>query len=678
MAAVWSSATVLLIVATCATCAGSACALMEEEKQATFLTAAVGEYVVFNCQLDFPHDIVIPHILRWNKDGRAVFSWYDGVLTADPGYLGRVSLVSPDAPYGRGSVNLTSIRETDSGWYECVVFFPNRTPATRPNGTWFHLAVEGGTLLTIPPINQTVMEGEPAHFPCVTKESNSTVTWLRDGVPLTDLRGLAGRVRVSEDGSLTITRTDMADPGEYVCVVTNAHGHRHTAGAFLDVHYKAKVVYAAREIFLPYGRPAVLDCHFRANPPLTNLRWEKDGFLFDPFNVQGVFSRRNGSLYFSKVDESHGGRYTCTPTNELGSEGPSPPMMVIVQRPPVFTVRPHNLYLRRAGDSVVMPCDAIDGDEAHRPTIVWFRKDGSPLPVERITLHNGNLTIENIKESDRGLYQCVASNEAATISVDTELMIENVAPRAPYNLSATSDETSVTLRWVPGFTRPPMDYSIWYRPADTPEWRTMKLASRTSTEATVRDLGPGRTYEFMVLSQDSYGDGMFSKMLQVRTKGSPVHNSSAQELGSFQQIGPPHNVTVQLTDDGYMVSWEPPLFGSEDLKSYTVRWTEGPRQQLYGRADTTDTFFVVPHLEEGATYQFEVSARSHNEYLATSPRVEVRVPSQQQQLRAVALGVAASALLVAAAAAAAWYLRRLHLRRSAVLSNSRLKGVPHC
>lgn len=52
---------------------------------------------------------------------------------------------------------------------------------------------------------------------------------------------------------------------------------------FLD---KAKVIYAPTEIYLPYGRPATLDCHFRSNPPLTNLRWEKDGFLFDPYNVQ--------------------------------------------------------------------------------------------------------------------------------------------------------------------------------------------------------------------------------------------------------------------------------------------------------------------------------------------------------------------------------------------------------
>jgi hypothetical protein len=72
-----------------------------------------------------------------------VFSSSEGGLQPTEGYAGRISLVSPDLSYGKGSINLTSIRESDGGWYECSVFFPNRTPSTRPNGTWFHLSVEG-------------------------------------------------------------------------------------------------------------------------------------------------------------------------------------------------------------------------------------------------------------------------------------------------------------------------------------------------------------------------------------------------------------------------------------------------------------------------------------------------------------------------------------------------------
>ncbi len=74
---------------------------------------------------------------------------------------------------------------------------------------------------------------------------------------------------------------------------------------------KAKVIFAPKDIFLAFGQPAILDCHFRSNPPLKFLRWEKDGFLFDPYNVRNVFSKRNGSLYFSEVDDLVAGKYTC-------------------------------------------------------------------------------------------------------------------------------------------------------------------------------------------------------------------------------------------------------------------------------------------------------------------------------------------------------------------------------
>ena len=53
-----------------------------------------------------------------------------------------MSRVSPDSNYGLASLNLTNIRESDQGWYECKVVFLNRNPGSR-NGTWFHLDVHG-------------------------------------------------------------------------------------------------------------------------------------------------------------------------------------------------------------------------------------------------------------------------------------------------------------------------------------------------------------------------------------------------------------------------------------------------------------------------------------------------------------------------------------------------------
>lgn len=74
-----------------------------------------------------------------------IFSWTNGVLDYNENFINRINLLSDTDAWqrGRGSINITSIRETDEGWYECKVIFPNRTPSSKPNGTWFHLLVEG-------------------------------------------------------------------------------------------------------------------------------------------------------------------------------------------------------------------------------------------------------------------------------------------------------------------------------------------------------------------------------------------------------------------------------------------------------------------------------------------------------------------------------------------------------
>jgi len=90
------------------------------------------------------------------------------------------------------------------------------------------------------------------------------------------------------------------------------------------------------------------------------------------------------------------------------------------------------------------------------------QKDGTPLPRGRHHLSGGNLTIAEVRKEDRGVYQCVASNGAGTISAETTLALENQAPRPPFNLRALSASTSVTLSWQSGSERPPKTYSIWY------------------------------------------------------------------------------------------------------------------------------------------------------------------------------------------------------------------------
>lgn len=59
--------------------------------------------------------------------------------------------MSQDSPFGSASLNLTNIRESDQGWYECKVVFLNRDPKQHKNGTWFHLDVHAPPRFSVTP-----------------------------------------------------------------------------------------------------------------------------------------------------------------------------------------------------------------------------------------------------------------------------------------------------------------------------------------------------------------------------------------------------------------------------------------------------------------------------------------------------------------------------------------------
>lgn len=75
-----------------------------------------------------------------------IFSWYsgEGAARVADRWGGRVRRVLDGRlGLGRGSINVSAVRETDAGLYRCRVTFPNRTPPARNNGTYYQLQVDG-------------------------------------------------------------------------------------------------------------------------------------------------------------------------------------------------------------------------------------------------------------------------------------------------------------------------------------------------------------------------------------------------------------------------------------------------------------------------------------------------------------------------------------------------------
>ncbi|XP_065356823.1 protein turtle isoform X2 [Calliphora vicina] len=729
-------------------------------EDAVHITAILGEGVIFNCHVEFPNDHPVPYVLQWDKkvsetgSDLPIYIWYESYPEhIEDGYKGRVSRVSPDSPYGSASLNLTNIKESDQGWYECKVVFLNRDPKQHKNGTWFHLDVHapprfsvtpddiiyvnlgdsiilncqadgtptpeilwykdanpvdpsptvgifndgtelristirhedigeytciarngegqvshtarviiaGGAVIMVPPTNTTKLEGEKVIFSCEAKAmpGNVTVRWFREGSPVRELASLETRITIRKDGSLIINPVSADDSGQYLCEVTNGIGDPQSASAYLNVEYPAKVTFTPTVQYLPFRLAGVVQCYIKSNPQLQYVTWTKDKRLLEPYQMKDIVVMANGSLLFTRVNEDHQGRYTCTPYNALGTQGSSGPMEVLVRKPPTFTVEPESLYQRKVGDSVEMHCDAVEAEGTQKPTIKWQRQDGGALSDtqrNRVKTSGGNITIENLRGEDFGYYQCVVSNEVATLMSQTQLVIEGTQPHAPYNITGKATESSITLQWLPGYSggsEYKQDYTIWYREAGVNDWQTISVTPSGSTQVTINGLASGTTYEFQVVGRNVLGDGMMSKVMTVRTldllayfdiyfhtdsNGSIVYSPPKLKLKG-PKPGPPRNLTVTEVSNGFLISWQAPLERAHIVKFYTIKYRTDAQWKTLNRGQIRpeETQYLVKNLVGGRTYYFRVLANSEKSY-ESSDEVKFPVPARVKH-KAITAGV---------------------------------------
>ncbi|XP_017015075.2 LOW QUALITY PROTEIN: protein turtle [Drosophila takahashii] len=729
-------------------------------EDAVHITAILGEGVIFNCHVEFPNDHPVPYVLQWDKkvsetgSDLPIYIWYESYPEhIEEGYKGRVSRVSQDSPFGSASLNLTNIRESDQGWYECKVVFLNRDPKQHKNGTWFHLDVHapprfsvtpediiyvnlgdsiilncqadgtptpeilwykdanpvdpsptvgifndgtelristirhedigeytciarngegqvshtarviiaGGAVIMVPPTNQTKNEGEKVIFSCEAKAmpGNVTVRWYREGSPVREVAALETRVTIRKDGSLIINPIKPDDSGQYLCEVTNGIGDPQSASAYLSVEYPAKVTFTPTVQYLPFRLAGVVQCYIKSSPQLQYVTWTKDKRLLEPYQMKDIVVMANGSLLFTRVNEEHQGQYSCTPYNALGTAGASGIMDVLVRKPPAFTVEPETLYQRKVGDSVEMHCDALEAEGTERPTIKWQRQEGEQLAESqrnRIKISGGNITIENLRREDFGYYQCVVSNEVATLMAVTQLVIEGTQPHAPYNITGKATESSITLQWLPGYSggsEYKQDYTIWFREAGVNDWQTISVTPSGSTQVTINGLASGTTYEFQVVGRNVLGDGMMSKVMTVRTlEDAPAAprnvKAATQPPDSFFQLmpdeagpkpGPPRNVSVTEVSNGFLITWQSPLERAHIVKFYTIKYRTDAQWKTLNRGQIRpeETQYLVKNLVGGRTYYFRVLANSEKSY-ESSDEVKFPVPARVKH-KAITAGV---------------------------------------
>ncbi|XP_023261627.1 B-cell receptor CD22-like isoform X2 [Seriola lalandi dorsalis] len=174
--------------------------------------------------------------------------------------------------------------------------------------------------------------------------------------------------QVTEVGSKMKLSTTVSEvDSKFYCKASNKHGSQNSSVTQIDVQFAPKdttvVVDPAGPIL--EGSSVSLSCRSRANPPVSNYTWYRDGEEDD---------EHGPTLVLNGVDPGHSGDYHCAAQNDLGEEV-SDTIQLDIQYPPKNTslsVDPSGPV--PDGSSVTLTCTSV----ANPATInfTWFRVAG--------------------------------------------------------------------------------------------------------------------------------------------------------------------------------------------------------------------------------------------------------------------------------------------------------------
>uniref|UniRef100_A0A8C4L8M8 Cell adhesion molecule DSCAML1 n=1 Tax=Equus asinus asinus TaxID=83772 RepID=A0A8C4L8M8_EQUAS len=366
-------------------------------------------------------------------------------------------LVLPDEAISiRGLSNetllITSAQKSHSGAYQC---FATRKAQTAQD--FAIIVLEDGTPRIVSSFSEKVVNpGEQFSLMCAAKGAPPpTVTWalddepiLRDGSHRTNQYTMSDGTTISH---MNVTGPQIRDGGVYRCTARNSVG---------SAEYQARInvrgppsIRAMRNITAVAGRDTLINCRV-IGYPYYSIKWYKDALLLPDNHRQVVFE--NGTLKLTDVQKGMDeGEYLCSvliqPQLSISQS-----VHVAVKVPPL--IQPFEFPPASIGQLLYIPCVVSSGD---MPIRITWRKDGQVIiSGSGVTIESkefmSSLQISSVSLKHNGNYTCIASNAAATVSRERQLIVR-VPPRfvvQPNNQDGIYGKAGVLNCSVDGYPPP--------------------------------------------------------------------------------------------------------------------------------------------------------------------------------------------------------------------------------
>uniref|UniRef100_A0A4W3HB38 Immunoglobulin superfamily member 9B n=1 Tax=Callorhinchus milii TaxID=7868 RepID=A0A4W3HB38_CALMI len=520
-------------------------------------------------------------------------------------WLREEKLLANDRKYtvSDGSLTISSVGRKDRGAYTCRAYSiqGEAVHTTR-------LLVQGPPFIISPPENITVNISQDALFTCQAEAypGNLTYIWFWEEDNVFFKNDLKMRVRILIDGTLIIFHVKPEDAGKYTCVPSNSLGRSPSASSYLTVQYPARVINMPSIIYVPVGMPGYIKCPVDADPPVTQVKWTKDGRPLKIEKYPGWRLLDDGTIRLEEATEETLGTYTCVPYNALGTMGQSTPAQLVLKDPPYFTVLPGWEYRQEVGRELVIPCAAA-GDPF--PVITW-RKVGKPSKSKHNILPSGSLQFKALSKEDHGEWECVATNVVTSITASTHLTVIGTSPYAPMDVRVTATMTSTNISWDPAYDGGyEQTFTVWYglvvkRAMLGPhDWRSLPVTTGL-TWLLVEGLEPETAYQFSVLAHNKLGTGPFSEVITVNTLAFPITTREPLVL-----LSPPRCLTANRTQQGVLLSWISPANHTYPIDRYIMEFRLGDKWDILDEdIPGSETELLTKELNVDSWYEFHIIA----------------------------------------------------------------------
>uniref|UniRef100_G1P7F3 DS cell adhesion molecule like 1 n=1 Tax=Myotis lucifugus TaxID=59463 RepID=G1P7F3_MYOLU len=347
---------------------------------------------------------------------------------------------------------IASAQKSHSGAYQCF--------ATRKAQTAQDFAVvvlEDGTPRIVSSFSEKVVNpGEQFSLMCAAKGAPPpTVTWALDEEPIVRDGSHRTNQYTMSDGTtishMNVTGPQIRDGGVYRCTARNSVG---------SAEYQARInvrgppsIRAMRNITAVAGRDTLINCRV-IGYPYYSIKWYKDALLLPDNHRQVVFE--NGTLKLTDVQKGMDeGEYLCSvliqPQLSISQS-----VHVAVKVPPL--IQPFEFPPASIGQLLYIPCVVSSGD---MPIRITWRKDGQVIiSGSGVTIESkefmSSLQISSVSLKHNGNYTCIASNAAATVSRERQLVVR-VPPRfvvQPNNQDGIYGKAGVLNCSVDGYPPP--------------------------------------------------------------------------------------------------------------------------------------------------------------------------------------------------------------------------------